>query len=486
MIGISFNQKEFEYDAYTLVKAFFPREEVKMFYIQEEQVPDECENRISIEYGEQVVIRLSLGGISLEGREDYDQEEDRKVRKNKLKQVLYKLLSQATGQTLPWGNLTGIRPTKIAMGLIESGMSNAQAAEYMRNTYFTSNEKTALAITIANRERELLKDIDYENGYSLYVGIPFCPSICLYCSFSSSPLERWRNQVDAYLDALLKELDFIAEAMKDKVLDTIYIGGGTPTTLEPYQIRRLLSHISEKFPVEQVKEYTVEAGRPDSITREKLQALREFPVTRISVNPQTMNQATLDLIGRKHTVEDTRHAFALARECGFDNINMDLIVGLPGEQKEDVQRTLEEIKKLDPDSLTVHSLAVKRAARLNMFKDQYQEMGFINNQEIMNLAMEYAHDCQMGPYYLYRQKNMCGNLENIGYAKVDKAGIYNILIMEEKQSILAAGAGASTKFVFQNGERIERAENVKDVANYISRIDEMIERKRTGIDTWLK
>ncbi|MEE1190977.1 MAG: coproporphyrinogen dehydrogenase HemZ [Blautia sp.] len=486
MIGISFNQKEFEYDAYTLVKAFFPKEEVKMFYIQEEQVPYECENRISIEYGEQVVIRLSLGEISLEGREDYDQEEDRKVRKNKLKQVLYKLLSQATGQTLPWGDLTGIRPTKIAMGLIESGMSNAQAAEYMRNTYFTSNEKTALAITIANRERELLKDIDYENGYSLYVGIPFCPSICLYCSFSSSPLERWRDQVDAYLDALLKELDFIAEAMKDKVLDTIYIGGGTPTTLEPYQIRRLLSHISEKFPVEQVKEYTVEAGRPDSITREKLQALREFPVTRISVNPQTMNQATLDLIGRKHTVEDTRHAFALARECGFDNINMDLIVGLPGEQKEDVQRTLEEIKKLDPDSLTVHSLAVKRAARLNMFKDQYQEMGFINNQEIMNLAMEYAHDCQMGPYYLYRQKNMCGNLENIGYAKVDKAGIYNILIMEEKQSILAAGAGASTKFVFQNGERIERAENVKDVANYISRIDEMIERKRTGIDTWLK
>lgn len=486
MIGISFNQKEFEYDAYTLVKAFFPKEEVKMFYIQEEQVPDECENRISIEYGEQVVIRLSLGEISLEGGEDYDQEEDRKVRKNKLKQVLYKLLSQATGQTLPWGNLTGIRPTKIAMGLIESGMSNAQAAEYMRNAYFTSNEKTALAITIANRERELLKDIDYENGYSLYVGIPFCPSICLYCSFSSSPLERWRDQVDAYLDALLKELDFIAEAMKNKVLDTIYIGGGTPTTLEPYQIRRLLSHISEKFPVEQVKEYTVEAGRPDSITREKLQALREFPVTRISVNPQTMNQATLDLIGRKHTVEDTRHAFALARECGFDNINMDLIVGLPREQKEDVQRTLEEVKKLDPDSLTVHSLAVKRAARLNMFKDQYQEMGFINNQEIMNLAMEYAHDCQMGPYYLYRQKNMCGNLENIGYAKVDKAGIYNILIMEEKQSILAAGAGASTKFVFQNGERIERAENVKDVANYISRIDEMIERKRTGIDTWLK
>ena len=486
MIGISFNQKEFEYDAYTLLKAFFPKEEVQMFYVQEEEVPADLEYLISIEYGEQVHIRIQWGDTLLEGQETYEQTEDRKIRKNKLKQVLYKLLSQLTGQTLPWGNLTGIRPTKIAMGLIESGMSNIQTAEYMRNTYFTSKEKTALAITIANRERELLKDIDYEKGYSLYVGIPFCPSICLYCSFSSSPLQRWKDQVDAYLDALLKELDFISEAMKDRTLDTIYIGGGTPTTLEPEQLERLLEHINARFPVYQVKEYTVEAGRPDSITREKLQAIRKFPVTRISVNPQTMNEGTLELIGRRHTVEDTRHAFALARECGFDNINMDIIVGLPGEQKEDVGHTLEEIKKLDPDSLTVHSLAVKRAARLNMFKEQYEEMEFINNQEIMDMAMKYAYECQMGPYYLYRQKNMCGNLENIGYAKVDKAGIYNILIMEEKQSILAAGAGASTKFVFQNGERIERAENVKDVANYISRIDEMIERKRIGIDTWLK
>lgn len=411
MIGISFNQKEFEYDAYTLLKAFFPKEEVQMFYVQEEEVPADLEYLISIEYGEQVHIRIQWGDTLLEGQETYEQTEDRKIRKNKLKQVLYKLLSQLTGQTLPWGNLTGIRPTKIAMGLIESGMSNAQAAEYMRNTYFTSKEKTALAITIANRERELLKDIDYEKGYSLYVGIPFCPSICLYCSFSSSPLQRWKDQVDAYLDALLKELDFISEAMKDRTLDTIYIGGGTPTTLEPEQLERLLEHINARFPVYQVKEYTVEAGRPDSITREKLQAIRKFPVTRISVNPQTMNQATLELIGRRHTVEDTRHAFALARECGFDNINMDIIVGLPGEQKEDVQHTLEEIKKLDPDSLTVHSLAVKRAARLNMFKEQYEEMEFINNQEIMDMAINMHMSAKMGPYYLYRSEKYVRNLE---------------------------------------------------------------------------
>ena len=483
MIGIAFNQKEFEYDAYTLVKAFYPQEEIEMYCTGEEERA--YDRIISIEYGEQVKISVKLEGQKREGFSPYDRDEDRKIRKNKLKQVLYQLLVEETGHTLPWGNLTGIRPTKIAMGLIESGMSNAQAAQYMRDTYFTSREKTALAIAIANREKAILQDIDYEKGYSLYVGIPFCPSICLYCSFSSSPLERWRDRVDSYLDALLKELDFIADAMEDRVLDTIYIGGGTPTTLEPYQLTRLLGHIQEKFPVHQVKEYTIEAGRPDSITKEKLEAIRKFPITRISVNPQTMNQATLDIIGRKHTVEDTRHAFALARECGFDNINMDLIVGLPGESKEDVQYTLEEVKKLNPDSLTVHSLAVKRAARLNMFKDKYQEMTFENNQEIMNLTMEAAREMEMSPYYLYRQKNMKGNFENVGYAKTDKAGIYNILIMEEKQPIIALGAGGSSKLVFDGGRRIERVENVKDVTNYIARIEEMIERKRAGIERWL-
>ena len=486
MIGISFNKKEFEYDAYTLIKAFYPKEDVEMYGAWEEKKPEDYEKLISISYGDRVVIGVHTRERNLEDSAPYDEKEDRKKRKNTLKQILYKLLVQETGQTLPWGNLTGIRPVKIAMGLIEEGMTNAQAADFMRKTYFTSNEKTALAIAIANRERDILKDIDYKRGYSLYVGIPFCPSICLYCSFSSYPIEKWRDRVEDYLTALLKELDFISQAMKDRPLNTIYIGGGTPTTLEPDQLRRLLGHIQERFPVKDISEYTIEAGRPDSITREKLMAIREFPVTRISVNPQTMNQKTLEIIGRRHTVEDTVRAFELARDCGFDNINMDLIVGLPGEHKADVEHTLEEVKRLAPDSLTVHSLAVKRAARLNIFRDQYQEMTFENNQEIMDMAMKYAYEMGMGPYYLYRQKNMCGNLENTGFAKVDKAGIYNILMMEEKQSIMAAGAGASTKFAFQNGERIERAENVKDVTNYINRIDEMIQRKKVGIDTWLK
>ena len=493
MIDIVFNKKEFEYDAYTLIKAFYPQEEVSILYEGEEKIETFQEKEeaflvVKITYNKEDT-RLEI----LKNKETVFEEtifsasdDERKERKNKLKQALYRGLSKETKKVLPWGNLTGIRPTKIAMGLIESGMSNVETAEFMRNTYYTSNEKTALAITIANRERALLADIDYKNGYSLYVGIPFCPSICLYCSFSSYPLAKWRDKVDAYLDALCKELTYIGETMKVRTLDTIYIGGGTPTTLEPKQLERLLSHIECCFPTREVKEYTIEAGRPDSITREKLEVIRKYPVTRISVNPQTMNQATLDLIGRRHTVEDTRHAFALARECGFDNINMDLIVGLPGECTEDVQKTLEEVKKMEPDSLTVHSLAIKRATRLHLFQDRYQEMSFENNQEIMDMAMNCARELGMGPYYLYRQKNMSGNLENVGYAKEDKAGIYNILIMEEKQSIIAAGAGASTKFVFEDGARIERAENVKDVTNYISRIDEMIERKRSGLKKYLE
>ena len=387
-------------------------------------------------------------------------------------------LSSRNGQKLPWGTLTGIRPTKIPMHFLEEGKRPAWIADYMRKTYLTSPEKTSLGISIAVREKDILERIHYEDGYSLYIGIPFCPSICLYCSFSSSPLSVWKDKVDTYLDALCKEIAYGAEAYKGRTLTTVYIGGGTPTTLDPAQLERLLGEIEAHFDLSHVQEFTVEAGRPDSITREKLEVLRRHPVTRISINPQTMNQETLEIIGRRHTVEQTKEAFLLARELGFDNINMDLIVGLPGEEMSEVQHTMEEVSALDPDSITVHSLAVKRAARLNMFKDQYQELTFVNSCEIMDMTARYAMQKGLFPYYLYRQKNMAGNFENVGYARPGKEGIYNILIMEEKQSILALGAGASTKVVA--GEKIDRIENVKDIRSYISRIDEMIERKQQG------
>ena len=499
-IGILFQNRDFEHDVYELIKAFYPGNEIVSLY-EEDDADYDIRFRVSrdeegytISYDNGIEKKTAHGAV-MEGQSSGeasdaliscdDAHDTRRKNKDAIKYALYQMLSKATGKTLPWGNLTGIRPVKMAMGMLESGMKNTEIARYMREQYLVSPEKTALAVTIANRERDILKNIDYENGYSLYVGIPFCPSICLYCSFSSYPLEKWRKYVEDYLDALVKEIQAVSQMMKNRKLDTVYIGGGTPTTLEPDQLRRLLGAITEYFPCEELEEFTVEAGRPDSITLEKLQAIREFPVTRISVNPQTMNQETLDIIGRRHTVEQTQNAFHLAREAGFDNINMDLIVGLPGEDITKVQHTLDEVKALGPDSLTVHSLAVKRAARLNIFRDKYQEMTFENNQEIMDLTMKTAYEMGMGPYYLYRQKNMKGNFENVGYSEVDKAGIYNILIMEEKQPIIALGAGGSSKLVFDHGQRIERVENVKDVVNYITRIDEMIERKREGIAKWL-
>lgn len=483
MIAVQLNKRDFEYDIHSLIRAFYPGMDVPV-YQKAEPHPEGWEKKLVVDYQPDkitLVFQDSDGQILAKREQQVEYEADRKATKNVLKSMLYELLRDYTGQDLPWGNLTGIRPTKIPMALLEQGWKNTEIADYMRKTYYTSNEKTALSIMIANRERHILKDINYEDGYSLYVGIPFCPSICLYCSFSSSPLSVWKNKVDTYLDALCKEIEACARIYRNRKLDTIYMGGGTPTTLEPYQMDRLLTKIEECFDRSYLKEFTVEAGRPDSITREKLEVLRKHGISRISINPQTMNQSTLDIIGRRHTVEQTVEAFHLARELGFDNINMDLIVGLPGEEYEQVEHTMKEVTALDPDSITVHSLAVKRAARLNMFKDQYKEMTFTNNQQIMEMTARYAYQAGHSPYYLYRQKNMAGNFENVGYAKPDSAGIYNILIMEEKQSILALGAGATSKKV--SGELIERTENVKDIKNYVERIDEMIERKRLLMET---
>ena len=319
--------------------------------------------------------------------------------------------------------------------------------------------------------------VDYENGYSLYIGIPFCPTTCLYCSFTSFPIGKWQGRTELYLNALFREMEYVAEKMRGRVLDTIYFGGGTPTSLSPEDLDAILNKVESTFPMDQVKEFTVEAGRPDSITREKLEVLRKHGITRISINPQTMKQETLDLIGRRHTVEQVKETFRLARELGFDNINMDLIVGLPEEDEEDVRATMEEIKKLGPDSLTVHSLAIKRAARLNMFREKYGNLKITGTQEMIDMTARYAKEMGMEPYYLYRQKNMAGNFENVGYSTPGKACIYNILIMEEKQTIMACGAGTTTKVVFPAENRLERAENVKEVEQYIDRVEEMLLRK---------
>lgn len=479
MIAVKLNRPEFEYDIHSLIKAFYPEENVSVT-AEEKSYEEPVDILAAIDY-QDTSVSISWQQYDMTIPVDFS---DRKETKNQLKQTLYQILSEYTKKTLPWGTLTGIRPTKIPMKLLEEGKSRSQIQQYMEDTYFASEEKIDLTLDIAERELALLKKLDYESGYSLYIGIPFCPTTCLYCSFTSYPLSMWKKQVDDYLDALEREIDFVAVKFVHKHLNSIYIGGGTPTTLEPYQLDRLIRKIKCSFDLSDCLEFTVEAGRPDSITREKLEVLRKHGISRISINPQTMKQTTLDLIGRHHTVQQTVESFYLARELGFDNINMDLIMGLPEETIEDVRETMEQLKILQPDNITVHSLALKRAARLNMFKEDYKDYKIVNTQEHMDLTASYASGMGLQPYYLYRQKSMAGNMENVGYAKAGKAGVYNILIMEEKQTIMALGAGATTKFVIypksgssDDTPQIQRVENVKDVKNYLERIDEMIERK---------
>ena len=402
---------------------------------------------------------------------------DHSSTKNVIKKLFYQMLVGRTGHELPWGSLTGIRPTKIALSRLEDGWKEDDIRRFMKETYMTSDEKINLSVEIAAREKRLMEPINYDSGYSLYVGIPFCPTTCLYCSFTSYPISKWKGRTGLYLEALFKELEYTAEKMKGRPLDTIYFGGGTPTSLPAEDIDAILCKLEQLFDTKNVLEFTVEAGRPDSITEEKLKVLASHGISRISINPQTMNQKTLDLIGRRHTVENVKEKFHMARALGFDNINMDLIMGLPGEDLDDVKHTLEEIEALKPDSLTVHSLAIKRAARLNMFKEEYADLKISNTPEMIALSEACARRMGMEPYYLYRQKNMAGNFENVGYSLPGKACLYNILIMEELATIVACGAGTTTKVVFPSENRRERCENVKEVEQYISRIDEMIGRK---------
>lgn len=491
MIKITVKNEMFAYDMYHIFKAFCPNRNY------EQIVNEGCPNLVEIDATDYLQKTFIISA------DEVNNIEERKLKKRYVNLKLYDWLCENMHKELAWGTLTGVRPTKLIMAKMEAGMSETEVKQWMKTHYRISDKKADLGLQVARREKALLEQLDYENGYSLYVGIPFCPTICSYCSFSSYPIGLWKKRVDEYLDAVCMELTAVGEIAKQKgkKLNTVYIGGGTPTTLEANQLDRLLTHLEQHFSYQDLKEITVEAGRPDSITREKLEVLKKHDIGRISINPQTMQQRTLNKIGRWHTVEDVKKVYALARELGFDNINMDLIAGLPGETIEDIQDTLAQIKGLAPDSLTVHALAMKRASRLT--REQKEKKEDIQNDiekasetlaAMIELAADAAKDMNLAPYYLYRQKNIAGNFENVGYAKVDKAGIYNILIMEEKQSIIAVGAGASTKIVIPEGKAeidektgnrksVVRVENVKDVEQYMSRIDEMIKRK--GEILWL-
>lgn len=474
MISLLLEDMTFEQDIRELLMAFYPEE--KYIYTDEDVFLSLLLSKDNTDYHIKIKSENNILEFSSPLRETkFDT-------KNDLKRNIYINLLKLGNKELPWGTLTGIRPTKIVMEMLENDMSLEDIKKHLKEVYLVSDKRIKLCTDTAKNEFNILKKIDYKNGYSLYIGIPFCPTRCLYCSFTSYSIAQWKKDTDTYVEALCKELLAVSKMYEGKKLQTVYMGGGTPTSLEGYQLSKILNVVKTNFDLSNLLELTVEAGRPDSITREKLEALKDLGVDRISINPQTMQQKTLDLIGRHHTIEDIYESYKLARDVGFENINMDFIIGLNGETLEDVIDSFKKVRTFAPESITIHSLALKRAARLNT-ENKREIMDNDLILSMINTATDTCADLGLEPYYLYRQKNMAGNLENIGFSKPGKECLYNILIMEEKQTIIACGAGTSSKIVFRDG-RIERIENVKDPKLYIERLDEMIMRKESmhGID----
>ena len=407
-----------------------------------------------------------------------DSHEAKKAVKSAVKRQVYKALVQYTKKEMPWGVLTGIRPAKIVHEMLDNNHDKEFILERLKNYYFLSENKADVVYNVALSEKKIL-DSTKTDMVSLYIGIPFCPTRCLYCSFTSNPIKKYEKMVGSYMAALVKEIRSVGKMLNDRALkiQSIYIGGGTPTSIDAQHLGILLREIESTFCFDSVREFTLEAGRPDSITLEKLETIANSKVNRISINPQTMKDETLLRIGRSHTSLDIIEAFKLARKLKFDNINMDVIAGLPGEKFEDFLYTLHEIEKLCPENITVHTMSIKRASRLKDEKDHYKLTDASEVAQMVDAAYEFITGMGLLPYYLYRQKNILGNLENIGYARPGTESIYNVQIMEERQTIFALGAGATTKIVYPKENRIERIFNVKSVEEYITRIDEMIQRK---------
>ena len=423
-----------------------------------------------------IFVSFTDGKTSLS--EFYPFEKEYDFFRTAVKTAVYGVLCKVTGKSSPWGIITGIRPALLYEKT--KAVYGEKTEEIFRERYLVSEEKTRLCReTLDGRRRAI--DENRPNDVSIYISIPFCPSRCHYCSFVSSATEKERKLLPEYVSLLCEEMAEVREKILSdgKNPTTIYVGGGTPSVLDEKLTETLLSAIEKEFlkPFD-IKEFTFEAGRPDTITYGKLKAMAEANVSRISVNPQTMNQKTLDLIGRRHSVEDIRKAFYMARENGFGNINMDLILGLPEETLADVENTMKEVEKLSPESVTVHTLAVKRASRLKENIYAYDLAAADEMEKMIALSAEYAQKMGLSPYYMYRQKAMVGNFENVGFCKKGMESIYNVEIMEEKQTIIATGAGGATKLFDSDKNMLTRVFNVKSIEDYTSRFDEMIEIKR--------
>jgi len=408
-----------------------------------------------------------------------DENEKRKKAKQSISFVWLQLLETVTGKHQPWGILTGIRPTKLYHSLLKK-MTYDQVDELLHKEYLIDSTKVELLRSIVQRQLKVIPDL-YEIGQevSLYIGIPFCPTKCAYCTFPAYAIQGRNGTVDQFLQKLHYEIEKIGKWLHDskRNVTTIYFGGGTPTSIEAEQLDQIFHKLAESINLANVREITVEAGRPDTITPAKLDVLNKWMVDRISINPQTFTQETLDIIGRHHTVDETIEKFKLAREMSIDNINMDLIIGLPGETSVNLQHSLQQIESLKPESLTIHTMAFKRASHLTKNKDQYEISDREEIVKMMELATKWTNRHQYHPYYLYRQKNILGNLENVGYSLANRESLYNILIMEESQTIIGLGSGAVSKLVVPNTNEIIRLPNPKEPKAYIETVRETVKKK---------
>ncbi len=461
----------FHFELENLTRLFFPNEKITVIRDFSEPQPP-C---IYTEVSDKITISVNIGSFNKSETAVKRLTDD----DNELvsAQLLYKLLCDFTGLTQPWGILTGVRPVKLLRRLAEES-SEEQAVKKFEKDFFVSNEKIALSRETEHNERKIL-ELSKPESFSLYVGIPFCPSRCSYCSFVMASIERAEKLIEPYTKLLCEEIKQTAE-IANKLglrLETVYFGGGTPTTLSAEQLDTVLGTVNKSFDMSTCREFTVEAGRPDTIDIAKLLALKENKVDRISINPQTVNDEVLKTIGRKHTAQQFFEAFELARKCGFDNINTDLIAGLPTDTPESFKNSLDSIVRLKAECITVHTLCMKRASRLTTEGVTLDLQQARDAREMLAYTQNILGQNEYIPYYMYRQSRMVGNLENVGWSKKGFESLYNVYVMDETHTILACGSGGVTKLKRNNPDYLERIFNFKYPYEYIDRFDELIQRK---------
>ena len=461
----------FHFELENLTRLFFPNEKITVIRDFSEPQPP-C---IYTEVSDKITISVNIGSFNKsETAVKRLTDDDNELASA---QLLYKLLCDFTGLTQPWGILTGVRPVKLLRRLAEES-SEEQAVKKFEKDFFVSNEKIALSRETEHNERKIL-ELSKPESFSLYVGIPFCPSRCSYCSFVMASIERAEKLIEPYTKLLCEEIKRTAE-IANKLglrLETVYFGGGTPTTLSAEQLDTVLGTVNKSFDMSTCREFTVEAGRPDTIDIAKLFALKENKVDRISINPQTVNDEVLKTIGRKHTAQQFFDAFELARKCGFDNINTDLIAGLPTDTPESFKNSLDSIVRLNAECITVHTLCMKRASRLTTEGVTLDLQQSRDAREMLAYTQNILGQNEYIPYYMYRQSRMVGNLENVGWSKKGFESLYNVYVMDETHTILACGSGGVTKLKRNNPDYLERIFNFKYPYEYIDRFDELIQRK---------